>query len=449
VTDPFDALRHHSPNAVPDADYVERVMSDVARRLDAPVQQEALPIRPHTDFLEIVPMHKSSRRRRPPLVVALTAVAAVAALVAVVMLRNDPSSTPTPSATTPPAATATTTPAAAATPQALQGRWTSDTRSFLAGGAGVSLKIDNDSLSLSAINLNDYVSLSGVVRAAEEGVIVVSSRSTSTTSITCPSTAQEGSYTWKLSASGRQLDVAVKSDQCAARAAALVGSYWRMGCINTKTNCLGLLDAGTYASQYIRPFQTGSSGWSARYGGVRYTVPDGWANFQDAWEIFGLSPATDFSATTADQTTPVHSLFVLSPVAPITGACETPKLVISKSLEEAVAALSTTPGITVSPPLSMTVDGHRAVAVDVGPNPTACANGSTRALLGGELTDSTRAIALDTNEKVRIILVDLRDGAIGENGIQLASIWIDASDGYGFDQFVTEAMKIVDTMHFT
>jgi hypothetical protein len=162
-----------------------------------------------------------------------------------------------------------------------------------------------------------------------------------------------------------------------------------------------------------------------------------------------LSPAKDFAATSDSQTFPAHSITVLSPATAITGACDSPKPVLSTSLEQAVAALSATPGISVSAPTSLTVDGHRALAVDIARSTTICPNGETNVVLYGDLTNSQSTARLDPNETARVILVDLRDGVTGENGIQVASIWIDALNGDGLDAFIPEAMKIIQTMHFT
>ena len=62
-----------------------------------------------------------------------------------------------------------------------------------------------------------------------------------------------GDYEWSLSPSGRVLTLSVVVDACAARGTALAGTWWKMGCTSTDDNCLGLLDAGTYKSQFIAP----------------------------------------------------------------------------------------------------------------------------------------------------------------------------------------------------
>jgi hypothetical protein len=449
VTDPFDVLRRPPAGDEPDDRFVERVMSEVAKRLDSPVQQEAIPIRAKSDFLEVIPMHAPTHQSRRIMATVAGAAAAVALFVIVAFVATH-DSTPSQTATTPPTSgPRVETTLGGSSPRELVGRWMGGTRSFLPNGGGVSLLFSDAGLELSASNLNHQPSLAGSIRSASDGVFVVSNQAKSTTGITCPATTHDGTYRWKLSASRRELDISVDSDGCSERSAALVGTYWHMGCVDTNTNCLGVLDAGSYASQYIRPMQTSTRGWTPFFGGLRYTVPDGWANFSDFPDGFGIGPAKDFAATTASHATPTHSITVFSPVAPIAGACETPKPVLSTSLEAAVAALSATPGITVSAPTPMTVDGHRALAVDVARGTAPCSNGSTNLLLVGDLTDATSTLGLDPNEKARVILVDLHHGATGENGIQLASIWIDAVNGDGLDTFIPEAMKIIETMHFS
>ncbi len=96
-----------------------------------------------------------------------------------------------------------------------------------------------------------------------------------------------GTYAWSLTPRGTKLHVNVVDDQCRARAEVLAGDWLRADCqdpLPPDGLCLGTLEAGDYTSQYFDPFQAPGPGWRARYGVLRYTVPDGWENLQDeAW----------------------------------------------------------------------------------------------------------------------------------------------------------------------
>ena len=65
--------------------------------------------------------------------------------------------------------------------------------------------------------------------------------------------------------------------------------------------CLGDLAAGTYPSQFIRPRLPAGRRGPRTYGGVTYTVPDGWANSGDWPGEFSLVPSTDYASFGPDS----------------------------------------------------------------------------------------------------------------------------------------------------
>ena len=109
-----------------------------------------------------------------------------------------------------------------------------------------------------------------------------------------------GDYTWSLSAAGRHLAIQPVSDDCAGRLAAIPGDWVKMACKNLDDNCLGDLAAGTYGSQFITPRLDPGASWNPVYGGVTYTVPDGWANSGDWPDTFTLTPSAAYATETKD-----------------------------------------------------------------------------------------------------------------------------------------------------
>ena len=88
------------------------------------------------------------------------------------------------------------------------------------------------------------------------------------------------------------LTITEEGDACGARAGAVAGTWWLMGCTIADDGCLGLLDAGTYKSQYIAPHVDPGAEWSPVFGGLTFTVPAGWANAADWPETFDLVPGS-------------------------------------------------------------------------------------------------------------------------------------------------------------
>ena len=98
----------------------------------------------------------------------------------------------------------------------------------------------------------------------------------------------DGTYTFELSPSGRSLAVRVADDTCAARAAAIFGTWTRSACPDQRA-CLGDLDAGGHLSAIYTPFVRFSD-WHYTYGRFGYTVPEGWSNPEDNQDGYVLTP---------------------------------------------------------------------------------------------------------------------------------------------------------------
>ncbi|HEX3304293.1 MAG TPA: hypothetical protein VHR64_15510, partial [Thermomicrobiales bacterium] len=210
-----------------------------------------------------------------------------------------PSTVPTPSATT-----------GASIPRELQARWMGGHKQPFGADAGSTILIDANAIALSQSNSNDQAILSADASSAGEGRMRLEQADPST--ILCHE-GDAGDYSWSLSAGGRILTIQSVSDACAARPGLLTGTWWRMDCADKNDNCLGNLEAGTYASQFITPRLAPGAAWQPVFGALSYTVPAGWANSADWPSSFTLLPSRDYDGTTADTTAEIyHGIYVLT-----------------------------------------------------------------------------------------------------------------------------------------
>lgn len=190
---------------------------------------------------------------------------------------------------------------------------------------------------------------------------------TTTNSTECDRNAV-GTYPYHLSPGGSILTIAPGEDDCAGRSDAFVGDWQRSACKDPGNNCLGEIEAGTYASQYIDP-RLGDT-WRARFGALLYTVPDGWANYADWPDRYGLTTATEYATVLSEDCfgcsgVPKTLAVYASPVATATDCTHVPAEGVGGSPDDLVAFLSDNPGLTVGTPEATTVDGHQATAVDI------------------------------------------------------------------------------------
>ena len=115
--------------------------------------------------------------------------------------------------------------------------------------------------------------------------------------------------------------------------------------------CLGPLEAGTYTT---RAFKTP----------LTYTVPDGWANFEDLPGNFLLVPPggsnDGVDAGTSDYIGVYHG------VAPVSGECEErPEASVARTPEAIGAWYANHPGLVVSERAAVTIGGLEGVALDL------------------------------------------------------------------------------------
>ena len=335
--------------------------------------------------------------------------------------RATPSATPTPSASVSPSLVA-----AGPIPTELLGRWMGGHRHFADGGAGTSIVFTSTGYEMDQSNDNGHPRVAGDAASLGDGRL----RLAKAIGYDCDQQAV-GDYSWILSPSGRVLTISLEQDACGARAGDMPGTYWLMACRISATNCLGDLDAGTYSSQYIRPLLAEGAEWSPLFGGVAYSVPEGWANYSEWPGVLGLTTSTDFAKTSGDKQ-PVTRLIVSTHAQP--GCGSGPVASPPSTVAAAFADLRKVNGLNVGTIRALTISGYPAAYADVSfdGNARACA---------GYLTGGGDTFSIQPGERQRLYLVD-----VGSPGF--VAIWLSAPDAPSFAAVVTPAAAIAESMQF-
>jgi hypothetical protein len=377
----------------------------------------------------------------PRFVLAGAAVVVALALGAIALApRSSPSvgASPTPSAllsaraSQPPGSA--TSAAAASVPTALQHRWMGAPNALTATGAGSSISLAASTFALSQSNENDQPALTAAAGVVAPGQLRLT---TAGSQGRCPADAA-GVYDWVLSSSGRVLTIRAGNDPCTARSGAIVGTWWLSSCKDPSDNCLGPLDAGTYASQFIN-FGAPTAGWQPRFGAVTYTVPAGWANDSDWPAFIGFAPQADYDRWVVGQGTPRELELVADARAVETAKPCTAAPAFPRGPAAILAAMKDVPGLVVGASGEITVGGHAASWVDLSVD-----DATLRPCPGGEriveyLVTASGGEALAVGERARLILLSADAGTIG------IVVRAPAAD---FEALVTSAMPIVASMQF-
>jgi hypothetical protein len=374
--------------------------------------------------------------------IGAAAVIVVSAAVLLFGLRSQPDVGPGVTDSLRPSTAATSSPSFSAPPAGgplpgeLQARWMGGHSDIVSGTAGSSLLLDSSTLAVEQSNANGSSNLVAGATVPADGQI----RLTSTNVGPCHD-GEIGVYSWTLSTSGRVLTVTAVHDDCSRRATAVAGMWWQMDCRDPATNCLGDLDAGSYASQYIRPRLDAGLAWTPDFGALRYDVPAGWANYTDWPTKFGLTPSADFAQTTVGNLDPQASIQVIAQPAALKSICaNNPELTVANTVEAQLAWLDQNPGLVVTQPGSdrISIDGHDGRYVDL-----AVVSGQTEcgADVGYLLAGDGEVLTVDSNGRDRLILVDLGDG-------HLVAIRIHVHDASRFDDVIGAAMPIVSSFAF-
>jgi hypothetical protein len=369
---------------------------------------------------------------RALLAAAVVGVAAVAIGTAWLAQSNGPSvGRPSPT----PAVSATPTGANAQLPTELQSRWFGGHRDFVQLDKGSTLLFTAGSFVMNEANRWDSVSYLGSSAAAVgDGQL----RLELTADGNGCQEGDVGVYSWSLSPSGRTLTVAPGTDDCAARSNAVPGVWWLAGCPNEL--CLGELDAGTYQSEYIAPRLDPGASWEPVFGGLTYSVPEGWANTNDAPDSFELVPATEVPPVAeTDRRRNIGVFTQPTAMAQDRPCSDEVEPGVGRTVDELTAWLGTVNGLVSTAPTPITVDGRSGQSLDLRLDPswTATCEGSTERLL----TYLNPGLAVGEDERVRLILLDLGDGDVVAIGV-----W--TRDQATFDAFIPEAAQVIESFQF-
>jgi hypothetical protein len=346
-----------------------------------------------------------------------------------------------------PAPSATTTPSAepGAVPPALRFAWIGDPRILPDYGIETRTKLHFDTGAFWGTGTN-YPPRVADSRVSVDGETMV------LTGVggDCPAT-QAGRYAWSLSAGGTVLTVLPGRDPCEMRSTLLPGTWFRTDCTNVDDQCLGVLEAGTYRSQYVDP-RVKNGAWIPNFGAVTYTVPAGWANSGDFPSVFVLTPGTDYANETAEGPAPgaIHELrLVTQPAAAIQdGTCEAnDDPTVGRTVDALVAWLRARPSLEVGRAEPITIDGHSGQLLDIRLDPSwtaSCPGDSAPSAVilteaGFHLDSYT--VGLVGREQIRLILLDL-----GKDDV--VAIVLDASLPDRFGGLVESGMPIVESLRF-
>ena len=403
------------------------------------------------------------------LFVALGAAAVIVVAGSVLLLRSgsQPSigASQTPGITSPTSAGPPSQPASAPSasspvatglvPKEVQARWMGENRDLVQTGAGASIVFGPSSFALTQSNANATALLSSDAASAGAGMLRLESADASAGP--CPN-GIVGVYSWARSATGRILTIGLVRDDCAARAAVVPGTWWHMGCRNPNTDCLGDLDPGTYATQYITPRLAPGTPWSPLFGGIMYTVPAGWANSSDWPSTIKLTPSADYARETPDgpPNGVFHEIYVFAePAASVqNGRCDQkPDTTIGRTVDALGAWLARQPSLATTTPTPITIGGQAGTVIDITMRASwtkACpgeSSPSAQYLAPAGTPPDPWGVGINKGERQRLILLDLGGGHV------LGVLIDDRNDRAGpdparFNALVQQAMPIIQSFTF-
>ena len=363
--------------------------------------------------------------------------AALAIVVVSSLVLNRPSSpsvvgtTPSPGSSAFPSASAS----AAALPTELWARWYGGHRDFVHLNKGSTLLFTSSSFVMTESNQWDFVQfLNSKASAVGDGQF----RLELTGNDNGCQRGDIGVYSWSLSASGYTLTITADEDDCAARSSAVPGVWWLAGCPNRL--CLGILDAGTYKSQYITPRLDPGAAWEPEFGGLTYTVPVGWANTNDSADSYELVPAAEMPPVAETERTRNIGIFTQPTAMTQDKPCsDKVQPGVGRTVDALATWLQTVPGLIATAPKSITIDGHPGQWLDLRRDPswTKMCDDSTEPLV----TFLNPGIAVGGDQRVRLILLDLGGGDVVATGV-----W--TRDQATLDAFIPEAMPVIESFHF-
>lgn len=209
------------------------------------------------------------------------------------------------------------------------------------------------------------------------------------------------------------------------------------GCQDPSRNCLGVLDPGTYQSTYLDVFATGNAGQ------FTYTVGPGWANTLDHVPSYWLRPEDTYQEPDWDYAT--SGIYVWTNVAAAKQESTCPEesdTSVGTGAADLADWLSQLPGLTVKEQPSRTIDGHRAIVLDVQVTGAQALCGADAPMFANRPGAPDPWVnGINTSEANRVMLFDLPDGHTAEVVV--------AGPKTELKQLVANSLPVIASMHFT
>jgi hypothetical protein len=354
----------------------------------------------------------------------------------------------------PPTASPSASPSAEAgalVPDALASRWMGSERpiSGFIAATGTSIIFGPDTFAFSRSNQNQSQYFQSAASVADDGRIQLESAANAAGGC---AEGDVGVYSWTLSPAGRTLTIRAVRDDCSTRLGAVPGTWWKMACKNSSDNCLGELETGTYASQFITPRAHPGDPWSPDFAAITYTVPEGWANSADWPTVFTLTPAQDYALETATGPEPdaFHAIYLHPHPAATTQTrdCSEGAVVDGpRTVDDLVAWVRSLSALSVTEPMPIVIDDHPGQMIDVSLEPgqgSTCPDASAPFVdflaYAGGATDGW-VWGIQEGERQRIIFLDLGVGDV-------VMVAIDSTHPDRYDELVSQAMPIIESLRF-
>jgi hypothetical protein len=256
-----------------------------------------------------------------------------------------------------------------------------------------------------------------------------------------------GTYSYSLSPGGTVLTIASGDDDCAPRAATLIGEWRRSACLDQRNWCLGELEAGAQASLFFDPYLADFSRPVTRYGAMTYEVPDGWANADDRTHFYTLMRASAYEEGGINCLDCPDTIFLSANPRAVLMDCseEVADEAIGASAEALAGWVRAHPGLTVSEGPAITVDGRQTFVLDVMASEEyadACVDPELDRSLVPLFTHPGYDFGIGTGDRHRLMFVEIdADTAM--------LIGIDTLDPADIDAFAAEVQPIVDSIRLT